>query len=358
LPHLDVLVGIATESASGANVASAGASAGQRRLHVASHGAADFNTGGAVQDIEVGVPNLRVFFGSEPREKVSTIAVAQLVRQAGGQVIVRDNFVPPVLRISAAPFLTNGINRVLGAMTSRQRELAGSRKQRTGANIEFHYTDARRFWLLHTLNGAIPQLSHLLETQAAHPEEMYLALVALAGQLCTFAPDADPASLPRFSYGELGDVFEPLFARILSLLAVDSVPVYVEIPLERRNDGMFVGKIPEARLLNHEFFVGVTSELAEPLVRERIPQLLKVAAWSHIYDVVKQARHAVRVEVEWNPSSSLPLKPGVCFFRLRREGPFWEEIAKTSTVALYVPREADWKDAVMSVYAVDPQYIR
>jgi predicted component of type VI protein secretion system len=43
---------------------------------------------------------------------------------------------------------------------------------------------------------------------------------------------------------------------------------------------------------------------------------------------------------------------------LRREGPFWEEIAKTSTVALYVPREADWKDAVMSVYAVDPQYIR
>jgi predicted component of type VI protein secretion system len=54
----------------------------------------------------------------------------------------------------------------------------------------------------------------------------------------------------------------------------------------------------------------------------------------------------------------LPLKPGLCFFRLRREGPFWEEIAKSSTLALYLPSDADWKDAAIAVYAIDPMYLR
>jgi len=73
---------------------------------------------------------------------------------------------------------------------------------------------------------------------------------------------------------------------------------------------------------------------------------------------VKQARHAVRTEVDFSPSSSLPIRPGLCFFRLRREGPFWDEIAKTSTLALYIPREAEWKDTLLFVYAIDPRYLQ
>jgi type VI secretion system protein ImpJ len=356
-PHLDVLVALPSESASSANVAGPNEPAGHRRFLRATQNVADFNTGGAVQEVEVAVPNLRILFGTERQEKFSTFPVVQLVRQSGGRVIVRDNFVPPVLRISAAPFLTSGLQRVLGAMTTRQRELASARKQRNVGNIEFHFADARRFWLLHTLNASMPLLSHLLDAKG-HPEEVYIALAGLAGQLSTFAPDADPTTLPRFNYHELGEVFEHLFARVLSLLAVDSVPTYAEIPLERRQDGMFVGKIQEPRLVNNEFFIAVKSSLPEQIVRERIPQLLKVGAWTHIFEVVKQARHGVRVEVEWNPSSSLPIKPGLCFFRLRREGPFWEEIARSGTLALYIPLDADWRDTLLYAYAVSPEYLR
>jgi type VI secretion system protein ImpJ len=356
-PYLDVFAGLASESTSTGNVAAPGEPALHRRFSRVSQAVGDFNTGAATQEVELAVPNLRILFGPEPRERLSAVQVAQLVRQPGGRVIVRDNFVPPVLRISAAPFLTGGLQRVLGALISRQRDLASARKQRNVSNIEFHFTDARRFWLLHTLNGAIPRLSHLLNTKA-HPEEVYLALAELVGQLGTFAADADPASVPAFSYTELGELFEWLFARVLSLLAVDSVATYVEVALERRQDGMFVGKIVEPRLTNHEFFVAVKSALPEAIVRERVPQLLKIASWAHIFDVVKQARQGVRAEVEWHPSSALPLKPGICFFRLRREGPFWEEIARSATVALYLPVDADWRDALIQVYAVSPEYLR
>jgi type VI secretion system protein ImpJ len=354
---LDVLVGIT--SAGGTNVAPPGEPVGTHRFGRASLTTVDANTGGAAQEVEHAVANVRVVFGSERRERMTTLPVAELVRQADGRIVVRDTFVPPVLDIAAAPFVSSGLRRVLGAMVARQRELAATRKQRTSTSVEFHFTDARRFWLLHTLSGAIPVLSHLLESTGVHPEEVYLELARLNGQLSTFSAEGDLAALvPRFDYGRLGDVFEPLFARTLSLVAVDSAPAYTEIALQRRPDGMFVGKLAEARLANQEFFIAIRSSLPEATVRDRVPQLLKVADWKHIVEVVKQARLGVRAEVEWHPSNSLPLKPGLCFFRLRREGPYWDEIAKSGTLAMYLPSDPDWKDVGVEAYAVDPAYLR
>ncbi len=249
---LDVHVGITNEG--GANVVPYGEAVTQQRFARVARSVDDANTGGGAQELEFAVPNLRIVFGTERRERMVTLPVAQLVRQADGRAVVRDTFVPPVLDIAAAPFVTSGLRRVLGAMVARQRELAAGRKQRSSSSIEFHYTDARRFWLLHTLSGAIPTLSHLLDAEPVHPEEVYLALATLVGQLATFSADTDLSIVPRFDYGRLGDVFEPLFARALSLVSVDSAPVYTEIPLQRRSDGMFVGKLHEARLAEPRVF--------------------------------------------------------------------------------------------------------
>ena len=355
---LEIFVALAHESDAAGNVATGEETAAGRRYNRALRTVSDVNAGGSPQEVETARPNLRVFFGSERHDGFSTIRLAELVRRANGQPMVRDNYVPPVLHLSAAPFLHSGLHRVLSAITARQRQLSQERKQRQAGSVDFHATDTRKFWLLHTLNGTIPLLTHLLETPRVHPEEAYLLLAGLIGQLSSFAVDADPASLPKFNYLELGDAFEVMFARVLSLLSGSIEQHYTEIPLEHRADGMFIGKVPDPKLLGHELFVAVKASLADALVRERFPAVMKMAGWNHIYDVVKQARHGVRVEIEWTPSGALPVKPGILFFRVRREGPFWEEIAKTSTIALYVPAEPDWRDATVSVYVVDPAHLR
>jgi type VI secretion system protein ImpJ len=250
------------------------------------------------------------------------------------------------------------LQRVLSGITARQRQLSADRNQRQAGSVEFHGSEARKFWLLHTLNGALPALSHAVESGRAHPEEVYLALAGLTGQLCTFALDADPLSVPKFNYLDLGVVFEELFARVLSLLSGGIEQAYVEIPLEHRQDGMFIGKVSEPSLFSQEFFLAVQSKLSEALVRERVPAVLKMASWNQIYEVVKQARHGVRLEIEWNPSGALPLRPGSCFFRVRREGPFWDDISSTASVALYLPVDADWSGTAMSLYAVHPAQLR
>jgi type VI secretion system protein ImpJ len=356
-PTLDVFVGVSHDGAQ--NLPEPSQAPSFHRFSRLSAPVNDFNAGGSTQDLEFAIPNPRIVFGDERRDGVGAVPIAKLVRTAEGRVGLHETFVPPILDLAASPYLTRELRRVLGAITARHRELAQGRKQRNASNVEFHFADARRFMLLNTLGTSMASLTHfadLLESDPVHPEELYLKVVELIASLSAFSADVDPVNLPKFDFFSLGEVFEALYARVIALLSVDAAPTYTEIPLERRPDGMFVGRIPEPRLANHEFFVAVRSTMPEAALREQVPQLLKVAGWKRISEIVKQARHGVRVEVEWSPSSALPIKPGLSFFRVRREGAFWDDIATSKTLALYLPHDGEWKETWVSVYALDPSF--
>lgn len=353
--RIDVYVGLA--AATQAAQLSADGS-GARRYARELHTVTDLNTGGGAQELEWARPNLQVYFGNERRDGAVCIRIAELLRQETGLFVALDTRVPPILFLRTAPFLENGVRRVLANILARQQQLSSERRQRRSGNVEFHASEVRKFWLLHTLNGAIPVLNHLLDTARVHPEEAYLALAQLAGMLTSFSADAEPNELPKFNYLELGDTFEALFATVLRLLPGGIERSYTEIALQHRADGMLIGRLDDPSLANQEFFVAVKANVPEALVRERIPNVLKMAGWGQIYEVVKHARNGVRLNVEWTPSGALPLKPGVCYFRIAREGTYWEEIAKTSSVALYVPRDGEWAGAELALYCVPPSSLR
>lgn len=353
--RVEVFVGLASGS-DAAQISLDGS--GMRRFSRELSTAVDTNSGTSPQEVEWARPNLRILFGNERRDGFVTLRVAELIRQENGQFVVIDTRVASVLKLAAAPFLETGMRRVLANIVARQQQLFAERKGRQNAGAEFHATEIRKFLLLQVLSAGIPELNHLLDTARTHPEEVYLALVRLAGTLACFSAEMEPIELPKFNYLELGETFESLFAIVLRLVSGGTERAYTEIALEHRPDGMFIGRIAEPKLAGFEFFIAVKANMAEALVRERAPGVLKLAGWSHIYDVVKHARTGVKVAVEWSPSGALPLKPGLCFFRVAREGQYWEDIVKTSTVALYLPSDGDWAGAEVALYAADAAALR
>jgi type VI secretion system protein ImpJ len=353
--RVEVFVALASDNDS-AQVSLDGA--GMRRYTRELATAVDTNTGTSPQEVEWARPNLRILFGNERRDGFATMRVAELVRQETGQFVVIDTRVASVLKLSAAPFLEAGMRRVLANIVARQQQLFGERKGRQNAGADFHASEIRKFLLLQALSTVIPELNHLLDTARVHPEEAYVALARLAGTLGCFSGEMEAIELPKFNYLELGETFESLFAIILRLVSGGTERAYTEIALEHRPDGMFIGRIVDPKLTGQEFFIAVKANMAEALVRERAPGVLKLAGWSHIYDVVKHARTGVKVAVEWSPSGALPLKPGLCFFRVAREGQYWEDIVKSATVALYLPSDGDWMGAEVALYAADAAALR
>ncbi len=338
LENLDVFLAVPIARDTAANVAMDPAKAGPATRFVASQvSVPDVNTGRNETAVTWGRNNLRLLFGTEPRDAYETIRVAQLVRDRTGAIVLRKTFIPPILRIKASDQLMSGMRRVLSALVGKQKALSEGRRMRTAASVDFQGSDIAKFWMLHTLNSYIPITSHMVDHGLIHPEHAYIMLGSLIGELCTFSPDGDPTTIPKFNYLELGDVFEPIFDRALNLISNVLAESFVVVPLEKRDDGMYLGKFEDPKLpRTHEFFLEAKG-IDEATLRERLPRLLKVGSWTQIGYILNAAMPGVRVSVEYRPPGAIPIKPGLVYLRVDQAGDYWNDILGSGTIAIYQP---------------------
>ncbi|MFO0672255.1 MAG: type VI secretion system baseplate subunit TssK, partial [Polyangiaceae bacterium] len=282
--------------------------------------------------------------------------IAQVMRGPTGALSLKNDVIPPTLRLGGSPMLMNGFRRVLSRMTGKQRALSDTRKQRTEAAVEFLASDATKFWLLNVLNQAIPLFSHLIEEGRHHPSDAYVALGQLIGQLCTFAVDGDPTAIPRFDYLELGEVFRQMFERVEFLLEAVIAEKYTQIQLQKREDGMYLGNLNDPALLNHEFFLAAQGSVGEATLRDRLPRMTKIASWNQISSILSSAVNGAKLELEYRPPGALPVKGGMIFFKVIKTPEFWSDIVTTGTIAVYQPIEPAAVN--LTLYAVDPSSLK
>ena len=222
-------------------------------------------------------------------------------------------------------------------MVGKQKQLAESRRMRTAASVDFQASDTAKFWMLHTLNSYIPVTSHMVDHGDVHPEELYLLLAGLIGELCTFSPDGDPTALPKFNYLDLTDSLEPLFAKAIDMIQRAVAENYVIVALEKRPDGMYLGKFDDPTMpRKHDFYLECAGS-DEATLRERLPKLLKVASWGQIGNILNAAIPGVRCEVEYRPPGAIPVKPGLIYLRVEMAGDYWNDVINSNTIALYQP---------------------
>lgn len=208
---------------------------------------------------------------------------------------------------------------------------------RSEAAVDFQASDASKFWMLHTMNSFIPYVSHMVDHGDVHPEDLYLTLGGIIGELCTFSADGDPTDIPKFNYLELGDVLAPMFEMANRLISQVLADQFIVIPLEKRDDGMYLGRFEDPSLpRKHEFFLECRGA-DEATLREKLPKLLKVASWTQIGYILNAAIPGVKCEVEYRPPGAIPVKPGLVYLRVDMSGDYWNDVLSSGTVAVYQP---------------------
>lgn len=355
-PHvrsLAVHIGLPHVSDPAGNIDLEGDSNGTKRYQTQSASVYDYNLGGAEHDVQYATACVQILLGEENHQSFERIQVAELIRTQSGEIVLRDTYVPPILRLNASPFVASGFRRVLETMIARQRDLAQSRRIRSASRVEFQAIDVTRLWFLHTLNESIPRFSHLADSeQGVSAEDGYLALAELIGKLCTFTPDGDPSAIPPFRYLSLEDCFEPMFARAVRLIGTVVKDTYVAIPLERQPNEVLVGTIDQPKLFEHEFFVSVVGQIPDGELRDRLPHLTKIASFQRIGFILNQAVRGLKLQIEFDAPGALPIRPGVVFFRIIKTPDFWDDVRTSGKLAIYHP----YRDNIsLALYAVDPR---
>jgi type VI secretion system protein ImpJ len=297
--------------------------------------------------------NVRLLFGTEPREDYDAIKIAELSRDKSGGLMLVESYIPPCLRIDASPFIMSELRTLLRLIVSKQRQLASRRRHRDASALEFTASDVTLFLELNALNGIIPFLQHAIDAGSLRPHTLYLALIQCAGQLCTFVADADPTTLPPYQFIQLRATFEQLFRRIQQLLRAVALEQCLTVPLLPGEDMLYRGRLEDERLERCGiFFLAVRSEQPEKTVAEQLPKLAKVASWVDIQGLVQSAIPGVPLSVNYRPPPEVPIQPGVIYFTLSIQDSYWRNVMRDRTLALYLPHPFDTSQTSVDLLAV------
>ena len=279
----------------------------------------------------------RLLFGTETMEAYNTLRIGQLKRDAAGGIVIKETFIPSVLCVGSSPYVMSELRRLLNAMVGRQKSLADKRRQRSASSVDFQSSDVEKFWQLHTINSFIPRVSHMVDQADAHPEELYLLLGGIIGELSTFVPDVDPTAIPKFNYLDLEEVLVPMLQQAMSLVGRTGTDDFIIVPLEKRDDGMYLGRFEDPNMTRDLSFYLECAGADEATLRERLPKLLKVASWTQVAYILNAAIPGVTCAVEYRPPGAIPVKPGLVYLRVEPGGEYWDDVVRSGTIALYQP---------------------
>lgn len=301
-----------------------------RRFLVESREQTDEISGEETRTVSFGRKNFRLLLDEavEDQGDMVTLPMARIIRDGRGNFIYDPDFIPPLLRIGAAPALGGLLDRVLDMMDARARSL----RPRGGP------PEVAQMWLAHALHQSLPTLRHFRETRGAHPEALYQELSRLSGALCTFTLEARADELPLYRHDDLGGCFGELERHLRRSLEVVLPTGSYRIPLDAAGRPFFTARVEEREAFHGgRFFLGIRGDLSVGELTGRVQRVVKVCSAEHIQRLVREAFPGLDLRHVPTPPSSIRPVSGTQYFELLKEGPCWTLMEKSGSVGVYLP---------------------
>ena len=300
----------------------------------------DFNTGQDLRNMSLLKNDLRVAAEREVTPDDVAMPLARIIRDGKGQFVLDPAYVPPCLQVTASARLQFLLERLLEILSDKSRNLAARRKAAPAAEVRGDPRELVEFWLLHSVNSAIPSLRQWKMGKSPHPAQLFLGLSQLAGALCTFGSNSEPTTLPPYNHMALGDCFAALDEHIQQHLELGLPTNCVTIALERFQPLFFRGVIGDGRCFGKSRWVlAIKADVAETTLIARGPSLVKVSARDWIERVVRQAVPGAPLTYLPVPPASVPVRFGLAYFSIDQDHRLFEPIRTYRNIGIYVPGE-------------------
>lgn len=309
---------------------------GSGRYQVEEWKVEDRFSSGRSRRIEVARPSARLLFDGEPTDGLVTLKLLEIARDGTGRWQVHGRYIPPVLRMDASPALRKLVEDAHIMLVSCRRKLIERRG--SGAPVELTYSDMLLFWFLHSLNGSIAGLEHVLELGALPPERAYQHLRTCTGYLTTFTDGLAPMDLPPFRPDDLFGSFSKLTEILKTCLAVMLPTHHVSVPMRQHGQHIWRADLPRDIALDKADHVLVLAgAVPDGLSPDEVRDAIKVSALTDIEFIVGASLRGVDLQVLPRPPAGVPVRREALYLRLRKSAPFWESVAQSRELAVFLP---------------------
>ncbi|MBV9554389.1 MAG: type VI secretion system baseplate subunit TssK [Alphaproteobacteria bacterium] len=271
---------------------------------------------------------LRYLLDGQDRSGYLCIGLARIAAVASNRrVTLDDGWIPPALVCAAAEPLGGFLAELAGTLNQRGETLAA----RLTAG-----SDAVALANLQAVNRWQTLIAHWEQTRTAHPEELYRAVVQMAGELATFSETGKrPKPYPGYRHDDLQQSFAPVMADLRRALSGEHETI--NIPLQDRRYGVRIGPIGNRAILQSSRFVlTVRADAPTEALLRLFPNQVKIGAIEHIRELVNEAGHGIGLRPLSAPPPDLPAAAGAACFELDRGSAHWQQLQNSSGFAIHV----------------------
>lgn len=310
----------------------------------------DINSvGGDAAELQLAKPRLRLLLQAELTDSwIALGAIRVLEKRSDRQLLLDNHYIPALISNSASSVLTSLLNEVLGLVKQRADILSTRISQPGRGGV----SEVGEFLMLQLLNRNEPQLTHLLQTHGATPEEAYKILIALCGELSTFASESKRnGDLPLYFHDEATKSFVPLVQILRRYLSTVLEQNAIEIQLVEKNYGVRIGQVTDCELFaSSQFVLAVHASVPPDLLKQSFPKQIKIGSVDKIRDLVNLQLPGILLHSLPIAPRQIPYHTGTHYFELDTSSDMWSAFKASGTIAMHVA--GDFPDLQMQCWAI------
>ncbi len=305
---------------------------------------------GASAELTVGRLDLRILHDRQELAGYVTLPMARLVEKSlDGALVLDAGFIPTALTVGASSVLRSHLAEIRGLLQHRGAAIA-ARLSSPGGKGTAELTD---FLILMLVNRNEMSLRHLSSLPVLHPEALYGAFAALAGELATFTEQATsrPPQLPPYEHGDLQAAFAPLMTFLREALSAVFEQTAIPIPLEERAYGIRVAQITDRSLFTDCVFVlAARSSIDQEKLRANLPKRVTIGPVERIRDLVNLQLGGAPVRPLPSEPRQIPFRAGSVYFEINQAAEDWKLVERSGGAALHV--SGDVPDLQLELWAI------
>lgn len=252
-------------------------------------------------------------------------------------VNLSSEFVPTFITAGGSSYLMSCLKEVISMLGHRGEAIA----QRIRANGKLGGSEVGDFLMLQLINRTEPVLQHYHDIRHVHPEALYRALAALAGELATFGSEEKrPHPGGHYRHGDQGAAFSAVMQSLRQLLSMVLEQHAIELELQERQYGILVSPKVDPQLLGAASFVLAAGANCDPdELRYRLPAHLKAGSVEGIRQLVNLHLPGFRLKPLPVAPRQIPYHASKAYFVLDLDADELADVKKSGGFALHVSGE-------------------
>ena len=288
--------------------------------------------------VQIGRLHLRLMLERDTAEGYATLGVARVVeRRADNKVVVDTAYIPPMLHAQGHPILDAYVRELCGLLHQRGEALAARLAQPGRGGV----AEIADFLLLEAINRNQPLFMQLQQRSVLHPETLYAACLALAGNLATFREKRRPPAFPEYLHDDLQRCFRAVMEDLRQSLSMVMEQTAIPIELQDRKYGIRVAIIADQELQRSASFVlAVAAQIPGEALRARFPTQTKIGPVERIRDLVNLQLPGVTMRPLPVAPRQIPYHAGFSYFELdTRNNELWKQLEHSGGLAMHIAGE-------------------